>query len=85
MAAILDFPFFDQEPIERRFGSWHIWNQHTQKPLYANFHAFLNKCTLISHICPTNRVAYYEKPNLLERLHVHIWWGRVAHKKGSTL
>ena len=54
MAAILDFPFFDQEPLERRFGSWHIWNQHTQKPLYANFHAFLTKCTPISHICPTN-------------------------------
>ena len=51
----LGFSIFDQEPLERRFGSWHIWNQHTQKPLYANFHALLTKCTPISHICPTIR------------------------------
>ena len=45
MAAILVFPFFGREPLYCRFGSWHIWNQHTQKPLCANFHAFLTKCT----------------------------------------
>ena len=45
VAAILVFPFFGREPLYCRFGSWHIWNQHTQKPLCANFHAFLTKCT----------------------------------------
>ena len=54
----LGFSIFDQEPLERRFGSWHIWNQHTRKPLYANFHAFLTKCTPISHIRPTISYRY---------------------------
>ena len=51
----LGFSIFDQEPLERRFGSWHIWNQHIPKPLHANFHAFLDlphemwKCLPLSH------------------------------------
>lgn len=41
----LGFPIFDQEPLKWRFGSCNFWNQHTKKPLYANFRAFFQKCT----------------------------------------
>ena len=68
----LGFSIFNQEPLERRFGSRHIWNQHTQKPLYANFHAFLTKCTPISHICPTNNT-------IPDRKYVHSMDIKITH------
>ena len=36
-----------------------------QKPLYANFHAFLTKCTPISHICPTTKPIRHSFPSLI--------------------
>ena len=40
-----DFLNFGREPLEWRRGSRNFWNQHTQLPPRANFHASYQKCT----------------------------------------
>ena len=48
-----EFSNFGREPLEWRRGSRNFWNQHTQLPPRANFHASYQKCTPKSHIRPT--------------------------------